>query len=169
MYDSLSKFRTLLEESEKGIRAIHLTKYWGSLEHRKEAYKRAYPNLTLNDQDFFREMILKEEDYSKVIQRLDILSTLNKEIQAEIRQQEHSRLLGSFRQERTNKLNSTDWTMLPDVDLDKKLREDYRKYRKYLRKLPELYRLKIVDELKILSFDEYVDSYLYRIDIEKIK
>ena len=77
--------------------------------------------------------------------------------------------MGSFRQERTNRLNSTDWTMLPDVDLDKKLREDYRKYRKYLRKLPELYRLKIVDELKVLSFDEYVDSYLYRIDIEKIK
>jgi len=57
--------------------------------------------------------------------------------------------------ERKLMLYETDWTQLADSELEQKTKVEYREYRKYLRRIPELYKKGQVAELKVMSFEEW--------------
>jgi len=60
-----------------------------------------------------------------------------------------------LRTKRNRMLQMTDWTQLPDTDLDTEARKDYRSYRSYLRVLPKLFDDATVVNAKVYSFEDW--------------
>lgn len=112
---------------------------------------------------YYMESIILEKDLGKAAECLHNICVLDKQITAEKESKKLLKEYEVFIVKRNLYLKESDWSQLPDVDLDRKEKEDYRKYRKYLRNLPELYKTKVVDKLEVLDMVAYKKSYLYSI------
>lgn len=66
-----------------------------------------------------------------------------------------SDIWGEFRQKRDMFLQLTDWTQLPDCELDLEQRKEYRAYRAYLRVLPKLYDNFTINNAKVYTFEDW--------------
>lgn len=167
----LTKFKKDIEEAEQRVKILKLTQVWEGIQHKKGSLVICYPEWECNGFDvelFFKEMILNETDYVKLLERLDNLLKANKSIINGIEAETAKRNWEDFISLRNNQLTVTDWTMLPDVEITKDRKDQYRKYRKFLRKLPRLYKLKVVDTLTVLTFEEFVNSIYINLNIELI-
>lgn len=167
----LTKFKKDLEDSEHRVKLLKLTQIWDSIKHKKGSLIICYPEWQCNDFDvelFFKEMILNEEDYAKLTERIDNIVKANKSIIDSIELELSKRSWEEFISLRNSRLHETDWTMLPDVEIVKEKKDQYRKYRKFLRKLPRLYKLKVVDTLTVSTFDEFVNSVYININLDLI-
>ena len=165
---NLAKFRKSLEDAEASHRITLMEGAWASIEHKQVALADCYPSWEskgYNDALFFTEMILNEKDFTKVTERLDRLLKADAKIVAKIEADKFQVEYRMFTSKRNKYLADTDWTQLADVELDKKSRDNYRKYRKYLRNLPDLYQKKVVDKLEVLDLTAYLGSYLYSINL----
>ena len=60
-----------------------------------------------------------------------------------------------FRRERGIKLAETDWSQLPDCELNVDERKEYRNYRSYLRTLPSLHNSDSILSAKVYSFEDW--------------
>lgn len=52
-------------------------------------------------------------------------------------------------------LNETTWSMLSDAPLSQEGKKLYRDYRQYLRDIPDLWKRQQINELKVMTFDEW--------------
>ena len=85
---------------------------------------------------YFTELIANETNKNIAEKRLRVLEDLVVRSEEDKAKKELERL----RRERNELLRSTDWTQLPDAPLPQQVKKFYRKYREYLRELPEIYK-----------------------------
>jgi len=98
--------------------------------------------------EYFKKYILEEEDKKLAEKRLKLLENLSISCEEDKLKLELRRL----REDRDVLLKETDWTQLADNPLDSNKRKEYRKYREYLRNLPEdIKKGKL--ERKLMEFD----------------
>jgi len=105
---------------------------------------------------YFDKLIANEKDKNIAEKRLRVLEDLRVRNEDEKREKALERLV----RERDQLLKDTDWTQLPDVPLEASEKKFYRKYREYLRKLPNNLR-KGNSSLRLMDFQEWekwVDS-----------
>lgn len=81
---------------------------------------------------YFDKLIANEKDKNIAEKRLRVLEDLRVRNEDEKRERALERLV----RERDQLLKDTDWTQLPDVPLDASEKKFYRKYREFLRNLP---------------------------------
>jgi hypothetical protein len=81
---------------------------------------------------YFDKLIANEKDKNIAEKRLRVLEDLRVRNEDEKREKALERLV----RERDQLLKETDWTQLPDVPIEASEKKFYRKYREYLRKLP---------------------------------
>jgi len=72
-----------------------------------------------------------------------------------------------FLEKRKQKLQETDWTQLGDCELDNKTKLEYREYRKYLRRIPELFKRGQVLKLEAMSFEDWKENKPVYKDVDK--
>lgn len=82
---------------------------------------------------YFTELIANEKNKTLAEKRLRVLEDLRVRNEEDRVQKAIERLT----RERNDLLKETDWTQLPDVPLTQDDKKKYRKYREYLRELPD--------------------------------
>lgn len=98
---------------------------------------------------YYEDLIANEKDKNLAEKRLRVLEDLL----ARTDEEKAEKALERLRRERNQILKDTDWTQLPDVPLDATQRKFYRKYREYLRVLPE--KVKVLGD-RLLTYEEWL-------------
>ena len=98
----------------------------------EELLKVAAPQYR-SPQVYFEELIANEKDKKLAEKRLRVLEDMLVRDEEERAEKALERLV----RERNELLKETDWTQLPDVPLTQEDKKLYRKYRQYLRELPQ--------------------------------
>ena len=103
------------------------------------------------DPEVYYKELIEQADENLAEKRLRVLEN----IQAMDAEDEQKLAIDRMIRTRNRLLIDTDWTQLPDAPLDGKTKKYYRKYREYLRELPEFVRSnKLKCEVK--TFDNWL-------------
>lgn len=100
---------------------------------------------------YFTELIANEKNKTLAEKRLRVLEDLR----CRDEEEKAVKALERVVRERNQLLRDTDWTQLPDVPLPQEVRKYYRKYRQYLRELPESIRKNRIS-LGIKTYEEWL-------------
>lgn len=161
---NLNSIKTDLANLGPDERKQFVTNIYNLIQNKKEVAE-SLQLENANLYSFFLDKLVFSSNMSELATLLDKLLKLDKhhtqQKQNKILQKEYD----LFLDKRCKFLAATDWTQLPDVDLTRTDKETYRKYRKYLRNLPNLYEKKIVDKLVVLSYKDFINSYLFNLSI----
>lgn len=84
--------------------------------------------------EYFQKLIVEEENKAIAEKRLRLLEDLK----ADSEEEKINLQMERIRRERDKNLKNSDWTQLADAPLDSQEKKEYRKYREFLRELPEL-------------------------------
>jgi hypothetical protein len=113
-----------------------------------------FPNKDL----FFKEKILNEPNQKLAEERLSKIEIVDAEWKKECEFNKTKEKLKKLKKERKTKLQETDWTQLADCELNQKSKIEYREYRRYLRRIPELYKRGQITELSVMSIEEWREN-----------
>lgn len=130
---------------------------WEKLFDVNYSLNRTFPDVSNKDL-FFKEKILNEPNLDKAEQILAKIERVDIEWKKECESNKIKEKIEGLKKERQQKLFETDWTQLADAEIPQKTRIEYREYRKYLRRIPELHKKGQIVELKVMPFEEWKEN-----------
>lgn len=115
-----------------------------------------------NPAAYFRDMILGESDKDLAETRMSVIDSAKNAIIAAEGTEAEAKVMADMRSDRDGYLAKTDFTQLADAPLTTEEKTEYRNYRDYLRKIPELFEGGQIVEMKAMSFEEWkLDKPIY--------
>ena len=138
-------------------RMANLTSRWISLYDVNHSFFQIVKNWSSKD-EYFKKMILEEEDHSMAEERLRAIEKADSEYKKHcLKKIEQSDALEIAEVKKTMAavLKESDWTQLVDAPLTTDQKKQWRSYRDYVRHVPKLWKRKQILELKVMSFEEW--------------
>jgi len=130
---------------------------WANLYDVKYSLFTTYPEES-NADIFLKQKLIGAKDYKTANKLLEDIEAVDGEFRAECERRESEAEARKITDERNIKLSSTDWTMLADAPLSGDNKKLYRDYRQYLRDIPDLWKREQINELKVMTFEEWQDN-----------
>jgi hypothetical protein len=132
----------------------------------------AFPEVN-NPDLFLKEKILEEKDETLVEQRLAKIEAVDTQWKRDIAEQKLKDELDKVIRRSQELMRQCDYTQLPDaeyIEQDFRVRSftqeeklEWREYRKYLRRIPRLFKNKQILELRVMGFEEWrLNKPLYK-------
>lgn len=127
----------------------------------KELRESPVLNIVVKDSNkdlWFKENIEENTSYEVAKSFLDLISEKHQVYKKEQQKLELEKLKAEIRVEADEMLLHTGWSMLSDAPLSQEGKKLYRDYRQYLRDIIDLWENKQINELKVMTFDEWRDN-----------
>lgn len=107
-----------------------------------------------NCERYFKD-ILSTNNFNEVNDFLDKVEKIDKQVQIDFETNKVKEQIKKLEMTIKTALDDTTWSMLSDAPLSQEGKKLYRDYRQYLRDIPDLWKRKQINELKVMTFDEW--------------
>lgn len=129
---------------------------WESLFDKRTSVNRLDPSIA-NCERYFKD-ILDTNNFNEVNQFLDRVEKIDQDVKIEFEKNKIQEQIDRLTKEINSALHETTWSMLSDAPLSQEGKRLYRDYRQYLRDIPDLWKRKQINELRVMTFDEWREN-----------
>ena len=102
--------------------------------------------------------ILDTNNFNEVNEFLHKVELIDQDVKIEFENNKIQEQIDKLKKEINDALHETTWSMLSDAPLSQEGKKLYRDYRQYLRDIPDLWKRKQINELKVMTFDEWRET-----------
>lgn len=129
---------------------------WEKLFDKKLSVYRLDPSIA-NCEKYFKD-ILDTNNFNEVNEFLHKVELIDQDVKIEFENNKIQEQIDKLKKEINDALHETTWSMLSDAPLSQEGKKLYRDYRQYLRDIPDLWKRKQINELKVMTFDEWRET-----------